>query len=582
LSNKTEIIKSKLFRYIVTFLIFASISIIIQSYQISRQSFLLGADSFWHMNRIYEAMMQIRNNNYSYFISIYGFEQSARIVNALYGPGMSYVLGVFLLFTGSWVRFQIVTSFLINIISAFGIYRILRMVKVKYNISIMLSVLYMTYWHVIAFNLRGGFFSFAAMIVPYVLYYAFEVNYKKNFNYIGLGLVMAIAVQTHMFTALLAAVALFPLFIIALKKDNFRYIFSRVYLAVGIALILSLNFWYGFFSIMSNNNIILTSPRDLADGAISFFVQNPQSQRNLGLVFTLILLGYIAYVFVSGKSKISMIDYKITIVATIFLFISSRFFPWSVVNILIPPIRSLLQFPSRIIVVPIILVLVLLGITIENIKNEKICKFSIILLSIGIILQIGIAQNQILQQSNIFSGVNVIDDRNTTINTGITNSELRAMFRSSNPSDAIVAMNKPTPDYLPVGHNEVNVHNYTQFNAWGQFRDQIINNREGFTYEVINGGIEVSWTSIDADTIQLPIIVYSGTKVELNNEVINHPDTTDIGSLIVQPEIGENIVRITYPTGNLFGLLIKCTIILFPIFIVLSMLYSYKLKENKN
>lgn len=47
---------------------------------------ILGSDSVFHYNRFYEAAMQLKNGNFSYFLSLYGFQQSGRIVNALYGP----------------------------------------------------------------------------------------------------------------------------------------------------------------------------------------------------------------------------------------------------------------------------------------------------------------------------------------------------------------------------------------------------------------------------------------------------------------------------------------------------------------
>ncbi len=47
---------------------------------------ILGSDVVFHFNRFYETSQQIKEGNFQYFLSIYGFQQSARIVNALYGP----------------------------------------------------------------------------------------------------------------------------------------------------------------------------------------------------------------------------------------------------------------------------------------------------------------------------------------------------------------------------------------------------------------------------------------------------------------------------------------------------------------
>ena len=54
--------------------------------QLFTRKVILGSDSIFHYNRFYEAAMQLKNGNFSYFLSLYGFQQSGRIVNALYDP----------------------------------------------------------------------------------------------------------------------------------------------------------------------------------------------------------------------------------------------------------------------------------------------------------------------------------------------------------------------------------------------------------------------------------------------------------------------------------------------------------------
>ena len=54
--------------------------------QLFTRKVILGSDSIFHYNRFYEAAMQLKNGNFSYFVSLYGFQQAGRIVNALYDP----------------------------------------------------------------------------------------------------------------------------------------------------------------------------------------------------------------------------------------------------------------------------------------------------------------------------------------------------------------------------------------------------------------------------------------------------------------------------------------------------------------
>ncbi|XIF19431.1 MAG: hypothetical protein AJITA_00077 [Acetilactobacillus jinshanensis] len=75
-----------------------------------KQEFWTGYDTYFHMNTIYEDAMQIKTGHFSYFISMFGFERSGRIVNAMYGPFFNYLLGALLLLCRSWVNFEFVLS----------------------------------------------------------------------------------------------------------------------------------------------------------------------------------------------------------------------------------------------------------------------------------------------------------------------------------------------------------------------------------------------------------------------------------------------------------------------------------------
>lgn len=54
---------------------------------------------------------KIKNHNFSYFMSIYAFHQGGRVINAVYGPILTYLLGALLLAVKSWYQLQVITSF---------------------------------------------------------------------------------------------------------------------------------------------------------------------------------------------------------------------------------------------------------------------------------------------------------------------------------------------------------------------------------------------------------------------------------------------------------------------------------------
>lgn len=74
-------------------LIIIAFAVLLVTPQLFTRKVILGSDSIFHYNRFYEAAMQLKNGNLSYFLSLYGFQQSGRIVNALYGPFFAYLQG---------------------------------------------------------------------------------------------------------------------------------------------------------------------------------------------------------------------------------------------------------------------------------------------------------------------------------------------------------------------------------------------------------------------------------------------------------------------------------------------------------
>ena len=66
--------------------------------QMRTGNIIIGSDTIFHFNRFYETEEQIRNGNLSWFMTLYGFNQSGRVINALYGPAFAYLNGQFAAF----------------------------------------------------------------------------------------------------------------------------------------------------------------------------------------------------------------------------------------------------------------------------------------------------------------------------------------------------------------------------------------------------------------------------------------------------------------------------------------------------
>lgn len=109
---------------------------------IKKQTFL-GSDSLFHFNRFYDAAMQLKTHNISYFQTNYGFLGTGRMLSTLYGPVAAYVGGLLLLLAGTWFKFEILTDLIVLIVSALGMYKLCRVNNVDKYPAIFMGFIYM-------------------------------------------------------------------------------------------------------------------------------------------------------------------------------------------------------------------------------------------------------------------------------------------------------------------------------------------------------------------------------------------------------------------------------------------------------
>lgn len=150
---KSDSKKNKILLNVAPYAIFEIVILIILSYQIRTHTAIFVSDGYFHFSRFYDAAQQIKTNNYSFFQSNWGFNQSGRIINALYGPFFAYLMGFILLICGTWFKFQIVTSFLISLVAAIGIYECLKYVSSNNIANILISLIQTRYRKEMMLNL---------------------------------------------------------------------------------------------------------------------------------------------------------------------------------------------------------------------------------------------------------------------------------------------------------------------------------------------------------------------------------------------------------------------------------------------
>lgn len=109
----SKLMRSKLFPALV--IVIGALILVLP--QVLAHKMLLGSDSIFHYNRFYEAAMQLKEGNFHYFITMYGFQQSGRIINALYGPVAAYFNGALLLVGKTWFNYQILSDIAVYLLA---------------------------------------------------------------------------------------------------------------------------------------------------------------------------------------------------------------------------------------------------------------------------------------------------------------------------------------------------------------------------------------------------------------------------------------------------------------------------------
>ncbi|MGL9786445.1 hypothetical protein IGK19_001738 [Enterococcus sp. DIV0837a] len=157
--------------------------------------------------------------------------------------------------------------------------------------------------------------------------------------------------------------------------------------------------------------------------------------------------------------------------------------------------------------------------------------------------------------------------------------KLREAFYNKDLNIALKAIQKGTPDYLPVQKN-VESSDVLKQNPYELYTNQIINNNVHFNKTVTSDSkLRLTWTnnSNEESDIQLPIIIYNHSTVTLNGKKLtpNEIKTTQIGAAIVTSSPGKNTLVIGYKPFVLFK-------IAFPIKIlsilstIIYVIYKYK------
>ncbi len=535
--------KSRIIDYLIPIVLSVIIATILIWTELSTRSGLTLDDTAFHFHRFYDTYQQIQNHNFSYFQMNYGMGASGRIVNALYGPFLAYLMGFLLLFCSSWLRFQIVITYLIFIIGGLGTYHLSRKVKISKTVSAIITAMFLTTGYIAYWPRSNAFNSWGAVLIPFVLMQGINLlnNHQKRFSWVSLGIVMAIVAQIHLLSTFFAILTLIPFFIYGLVlSKNKHQMWIDAFKAVGLFIILTANVWGAFLLLYPTNQ--MASPINYSPvlTALNLSVAGASTMwTSITEVTLLLFIVQIIYVLFNFRS--SRLNTFVTLEGAVFLYLSSNLFPWQFIKDNFPAVTGYLQFPNRFTVVAYPLLFIGIGLTItEIIKNhgKKICIIASALAIVVVLFNVRADFNEI--------------NNNITYNKGITSNVKEMKEQGLDVYIKKIAIN--SPDYLPV-QKKIKSSDVTGILM------SMAPQEKNFSKKNLPGGqLQLKWNEAKAKLVTLPIFMYRQSQLNVNGKKVN-PKLNEIGMPQVTAKVGENTAILSFKTPIWFTVLLYISIL---------------------
>lgn len=515
----------KRYRYYLIILVIAGLFVVPQLWT---QKMILGADALFHYNRFYETAEQIKTGNFSYFISIFGFQQSGRIVNAVYGPIFSYLQGGLVLLAGSWFRYQVLSNFLVFLLAGCSMFKLLTYSKIKEHTALFAAIIFMTTYSINYWVLNQGFTSWGTCLLPLCLIPLVDLK-NHHFPVVKIAVSMAVMTQIHMLTAVMLGLIYFPFFI-SYAKNRWRTACIELIKAIGIYGCLSINVWVSLLLINTGDQLKMpfTNPQ-MSEKAIdlggAYWLEHPRILRLLLIVGFLLCLVY--------WRNVQRFTKQLLIFSGIFLLLSTSLIPWDWFVAHKVPLVTLIQFPFRFFAPFTILFLFFFASMINDLADKRFLPVVFALFSF-----ISIAQNlQMLSHDLDSWGQESLVSKHTFIRG--SEKDARQSFYDTDMQQALRLVEKSSPDYLPIYHDDTK-------NKYVSYEKQILGQQRKFSRTVKNNQLEMTWQAAKAENVQLPVIVYQNTKLIEGDREIKPSSLSNIGVPTIKQKAGRNTIRLRY------------------------------------
>ena len=532
-----QIFKSRERLWVSLFII--SFAILLVTPQLFTRKVILGSDSIFHYNRFYEAAMQLKNGNFSYFLSLYGFQQSGRIVNALYGPFFAYLQGGLILISGTWFRYQIVSRVLLHTLAESSMYALLKQCKVKTSIALSLGLLYATTFSIQYWTMRQGFSSWGAALLPYCFIPAIHYVFYQRVDQVRLALSMALIFQIHVLSALMLAMMYLPFYLYTFVKattSKKKETILKVLIAVILFLLLTVNVWGVLLYLRGANHLLdpfinREIGKNGIDGTARYWLYTPIS------LMVLLILQFI-YAIVNWK-KLARWKRILHFIYFVFFFLSTGLFPWQYLVENGNTFAELIQFPFRFFVPATILLLAITGLTVTRFVNWR-KSIAVLLFAFA---GVGLIQN-IMDTTDRVKSAAQDGELISIVKHTYVEGDYQTISLTMNDSDLSQFLNlvvKSTPDYVPI-YGTIG-----KQNTYDLYYENIVMNQR--TEKLIKDNyLVLTWQADEGEELNLPIVVYKDSILTLNGKELDKDDynLSTIGTPTVSSQEGKNKLELRY------------------------------------
>ncbi|MDV7716392.1 hypothetical protein PSG96_02340 [Enterococcus faecium] len=522
---------------------------------------ILGADAPFHYNRFYDAAQQIKYGDFHYFPSLYGFQQSGRIVNAVYGPFFAYLQGLIVLLAGSWFHYQILSNFILYLISGFSMLILLRYVNVRNWVSVPVAVLFMSTYSIQYWSINQGFTSWGTCFYPLCMIPIADFVLHKKFPVIKVAVSVGLMTQIHLLSSIMLALMYIPFYLYYFFNQTEKgKALLQLIKSVLLYFVLTANIWAGLAIVYSGNKILPPFVnREMSQKAIdldgSYWLHYPKAFP------ILILSGFLLFIFFQQKN--TLFQKIVLYTSLVFFFLSTSLIPWTTLIEKNVPFISLIQFPFRFFVPFTLLLLLYLALSLNQWSEQKWFR----LLSIfGILIFSAQTIQNLYQHLEKWENETFVSRHTYLFDTP---EEARKTFFSKDMSTSLFVFQKTTPDYLPI-------YKETKDNKYDRYNEEILENETTFIKTHPGGLLTIKWKNTGDKTVHIPVIVYDLTVLQQNGKTLTDYEVTDIGTPIVKQQKGINELTLHYQTPIYFYFILSLTLIGWFTLLCLFIYHRYK------